>query len=203
MRHFLFYAFIISIAFACHPKPVDNTLTPAPAPPPPLPLDNSTELKDSLPFPQSWVGKWKGDLNIWQGTKIVRTIPMNMVIAPTDSTGQYHWTTTFGDKADTEKPYTLKTVDAEKGHYIIDEHNSIIIESYLFDNRLVSWYTVMGSLILASFEKKEEEIEFLILAGSEKPVSTTGGTKIDEEDIPEVKTMPFNVMQKAVLRPVE
>ena len=54
-------------------------------------------------------------------------------------------------------------------------------------------------MIQATFEKRGEEMIFKILAGSEEPVSTTGGEKAGEEDIPEVKTLPFNVMQRAVL----
>ena len=107
--------------------------------------------------------------------------------------------TTFGDQEATEKPYLLKLVDRSKRLYVIDEQNSIVIESYLFDNKLVSWYTVMGSFIQATFEKRGTDLVFEILAGSETAISITGNTKQGEEEIPEVKTMPFNVMQRAVL----
>ena len=98
-----------------------------------------------------------------------------------------------------EKHYVLKIVDKEKGLNIIDEKNSILIESYLFDNKLVSWYTVGKSFIQATYEKRESEIIFEIFAGGREPVSVTGGTKVGEEDIPIVETMPYNVMQRAVL----
>jgi len=95
--------------------------------------------------------------------------------------------------------YTLKTLDAENGLYVVDEENSIKLESYLFENKLVSWYVVQGSLILASFEKRDSQIVFEILAGKEEAVSVTGGEEVDGEPIPEVKTMPFTVMQRAFL----
>lgn len=198
MRNLLLFCILSLIGLGCNPKIKDKAVS----------RDNPVVEKtiispiDTLPFPDSWIGTWTGDLNIWKGSTIVQTIPMQTIIAPTDKPEEYQWMTTFGDKAATEKPYLLKVIDREKGLYVIDEQNSIIIESYLFDNKLVSWYTVMGSLIQATFEKRGAEIIFEILAGREEPISITGGEKIEgeEEAIPEVKTMPFNVMQRAVLR---
>ena len=197
MRTFslILFLFVICFSFSCTPKIADKaaTLTTSDASDVPV-------VKEQLAFPESWVGEWSGELEIWKGNGLAQTLAMNMSVQPADKVGEYHWLTTFGDKAATSKPYLLRAIDAENGVYVIDEQNSIILESYLFDNKLVSWYVVMESLILATFEKKEEEIIFEILAGSEKPISITGGQKIEEEDIPEVKTMPFNVMQRAVLK---
>jgi len=150
-------------------------------------------------FPEGWLGQWSGTLDIIRGAGKVQSLPMKMQIQATDKEGEYNWLTTFGDKAETAKPYLLKTVDAANGLYIIDEQNSIVIETYLFDNKLVSWYVVQGNLILASFEKRGANIVFEILAGTEKEVSITGETEVDGEAIPAVKTLPFNVMQRATL----
>jgi len=160
--------------------------------------------KDTLPFPESWEGTWTGELKIWKGSTIVRSIPMETIIAPTALADEYKWVTSYetenSEEDNVEKPYVLKILDREKGLYLIDEKNSILIESYLFDNKLVSWYTVGKSFIQATYEKRGAEIVFEIFAGGREPVSVTGGTKIDEEDIPTVETMPYNVMQRAVLK---
>lgn len=150
-------------------------------------------------FPESWLGKWKGELHIYKGTTKVQSIPMEMKIK-SDASGNLNWNTIYKDKKSTEKPYTLIPVDKEKGFYLLDENNSIKIETYLFDNKLVSWYEVQGSMILASYEYREDSLIFEILAGKSDPVSISGGETIEEVDIPEVKTWPFTVMQRAVLR---
>jgi hypothetical protein len=159
--------------------------------------------RDTLPFPESWAGTWTGDLKIWKGSTIVQSIPMETIIAPTATADEYKWVTTYdqGDSKEenVEKLYVLKIVDQEKGRYIVDEKNSILIESYLFDNKLVSWYTVGKSFIQATYEKRGPEIIFEIFAGGREPISVTGGTKLGEEEIPIVETMPYNVMQRAVL----
>ena len=181
------------LLIACTPKTMEkSSATVAKTP------ISSNEQVDAK-FPDAWLGNWQGTLEIIKGSGLVQSLPMKMSIKPTDKPGEYHWLTTFGDKTETAKPYLLKTLDATNGLYVIDEQNSIIIESYLFDNKLVSWYVVQGSLILASFEKRGDQIVFEILAGKEKEISITGDKEVEGEAIPAVKTLPFNVMQRAFL----
>ena len=111
---------------ACTPKVTEKVIQIAPAVP------TSTNVEMDTKFPESWLGNWKGELKISKGSGVVQTLPMNMSIETTDKAGEYSWLTYFGDKAETSKPYTLKTLDAENGLYVIDEENSIKIESYLF-----------------------------------------------------------------------
>lgn len=194
MRESVFLVLVSCVFYCCTPKTgeIARTQTPVPV--------AGDVVQDTLPFPVSWVGDWVGELDIWRGSGKAQTVPMTMSISPADQPGTYYWKTVFGEDEATTKPYLLKTTDAANGLYVIDEQNSIVIESYLFDNKLVSWYIVMENLILASFEKRDDHIVFEILAGSEKPVSISGGQRVDEEDIPSVKTLPFTVMQRAILR---
>lgn len=178
---------------ACTPKVTEKVLKLT------SPSPNSLNVNLDTKFPDSWLGKWKGELKISKGSGVAQTLPMSMSIEKTDKAGEYSWATIFGDKAETSKPYTLKTLDAANGLYLMDEENSIKLESYLFENKLVSWYVVQGTMILASFEKRDSQIVFEILAGKEDPISITGGKETGEDVIPEVKTMPFTVMQRAYL----
>lgn len=150
-------------------------------------------------FPQDWIGEWVGELGIYRGTKRLQSVPMEMQISASDSTGHFNWTTSYKGDRPVEKPYTLITLDVEKGRYLIDENNSIKIESFLFDNKLVSWYVVQGTMIMASHELRGDEMVFEILAGSDKPASVTGDTTVAEEAIPAVTTWPINVLQRGIL----
>jgi len=151
-------------------------------------------------FPDSWLGSWEGDLNIYKGALKVQSIPMEMKITAADSLGNLSWSTKYKTQESIEKPYTLKTVDLEKGWYLLDENNSIKIETYRFDNKLVSWYEVQGTMIQAAYEYRDGQLIFEILAGKSEPASITGGTKVEEEEIPAVKTWPLNLMQRAILQ---
>ncbi len=82
----------------------------------------------------------------------------------------------------------------------MDEKNSIAMESYLYGPKLLCWFVVQGSRVLCTYEKTAEDtMVFEVISGLETAVSTTGNTKVKEEDIPEVKTYPCSVFQRAVL----
>ena len=152
-------------------------------------------------FPEDWLGDWEGELSIYRGNELMQSIPMQMHIQRTADSTRIDWSTTYtSDKGPIEKPYQLQTVDPEKGQYLIDELNSIRLESYLFaGQKLVSWYDVQGSRILATHELQGERLVFEIIAGSTEAVSVSGGTGEGDEKIPEVITYPIKVLQRAVL----
>jgi hypothetical protein len=92
-------------------------------------------------------------------------------------------------------------VEPAKGLWRVDEKNSIVMESYLYGPKLLCWFTVQGSRVLCTYEKtKEDTLVFEVISGAETAVSTTGNTKQSDEDIPEVKTFPCSVFQRAVLK---
>jgi hypothetical protein len=92
-------------------------------------------------------------------------------------------------------------VAPERGVWKVDEKNSIVMESYLYGPKLLCWFVVQGNRILCTYEKTgDHTMVFEVLSGSETAVSTTGLTKQGEEEIPEVKTYPVGVFQRAVLR---
>ena len=164
-----------------------------------LSCNSGKKLIDNAPiaddFPATWTGIWKGDLDIYSNGKKGRTLPMTLTILPQGDSIQ--WSIQY-DTMDT-RPYTLKLVDKEKGIYLVDEHNTIKLETYLFGNKLLSQYTVMGNQITIMEEKRRNSIIFEVMMSKDAPVSTTGGQKVNGEDIPEVKTYPVRIYQKAVL----
>ncbi len=162
---------------------VDNTLT----------VDTNT-------FPNSWLGNWEGDLNIFKDNKIVQTIPMELEMLEIDTSNNFIWAIIYGeDKIKGRRAYELEILNAEKGQYRVDENNSIKLETYLFQNKLLSWYEVAGSKILCIYEKQGDQMIFEIIFGSAEPVSITGDQKVDGEDIPAVRTFPIGGYQRAVL----
>ncbi len=166
---------------------------------------DSTEIKTtqtlkSDSFPESWLGSWEGDLNIYKENKLVQTLPIELEMLAIDTSDNYVWAIIYGeDKVAGRRSYELEIINAEKGIYRIDEKNSIKLESYLFGNKLYSQFSVMGSQLLCTYEKVDDKMIFEIISGSIDPVSITGGKIVDEEDIPEVKAYPVTVMQKALL----
>lgn len=172
-----------------------------------LPLQAQTSLKNASPLlSPDWIGEWEGTLEIWKGKQRLQEVPAYMKISPSDSSRSLLWTTVFGEQSgkQTTKPYELKAIDEEQGLYLLDEHNSILLESYWIKDKLVSWYEVSGNLILASYRMSEaDQILLEIIAGKAEPVSVTGGREVDGETIPEVRTFPVSVIQTALFKRIK
>ncbi|MCC7507319.1 MAG: hypothetical protein IT259_18580 [Saprospiraceae bacterium] len=157
---------------------------------------------DSLSFPASWEGDWVGKLNIYSTRGLAQSIDMMVEIhkIDTSTSGRYTFGLVYGSKEHDWRPYELVPVQPERGIWKVDEKNSIEMESYLFGAKLLCWFTVQGNRILCTYEKTgPDTMVFEVMSGNETPVSSTGNTKQGEEDIPEVKTFPFKVFQRAEL----
>jgi hypothetical protein len=106
----------------------------------------------------------------------------------------------YGSKDKDWRPYELVPVNPAKGIWKVDEKNSILLESYLYGPKLLCWFVVNNSRVLCAYEKTDDRtMLFEVYSGMETPVSTSGNSKQGEEEIPEVKTYPFGVFQRAVL----
>ena len=179
MKNLYVLFFIITVCcFACQPTKV-------------------IETKPELPFPQSWEGMWEGRLEIFNAKGKVQETLMGLEIKPIDSTKTHTWTIIYseGEKRQVRE-YELIPKDPAKGHYVIDEKNSIILDDYYYGNTLYSRFDVGGTLLLATYTKEGETIRFEIIAGKTEPISETGGA----DDIPKVNSYGISVGQRAILK---
>ena len=168
-----------------------------------LSSQNTANVLDSLQFPASWAGSWAGSLDIYSPKGLAQTIPMFLDInkIDTSTTGRYTWGMVYVSKEKDWRPYELVPVEPGRGLWRIDEKNSISMESYLFGSKFLCWFVVQGNRILCTYEKTDANtIVFEVMSGKETTVSTTGNTKQGEEDIPEVKTYPFQGFQRGILK---
>ena len=154
---------------------------------------------DSL-FPQSWEGVWKGDLKIYNGPSLSMTVPMQLHILPIEGRVDYTWKLIYGEDIEAGlRDYELILTDPKKGIYTIDEKNGIRIENRLLGSTLSSSFEVMNSLLFVTIEKLDDHLHYEIIAGKSDNPSISGDTIIGEQSIPEVKTYPLGVIQRAVL----
>lgn len=158
---------------------------------------NSTDsLKVQLPT--AWIGEWAGKLDIVYSNGTKTSVPMQLLIKPTDSTDRWNWTIVYGegDKRQDRK-YQLLAKNSAKGWYQIDEKNGILLDAFFAQNTLVSMFEVEGNQ-LTSLERLEgNKLYFEIYMSVVKAPNVSGGTS---KDIPPVKSFPVRVLQKAVLK---
>ena len=153
-------------------------------------------------FPDEWAGKWKGDVNIYNGKGLVQSVPMELHISKADSALQWNWTLLYlpKDKPKDERPYLIKVIDAAKGHYIMDEKNSILLDGYYYGGVFYSSFEVQGSQLLVTYRMQGKNLMMEIAFGKGETINTTGGTS---EDVPPVKSFAINGMQRAILKKIK
>jgi len=150
-------------------------------------------------FPTSWLGEWVGELQIYNAIDLQQSLPMQLIIQPLEGTNDFTFTIIYGiDVKAGTRSYILETIDAEKGHYKINEQNSIKIDAYLLGDKLVQRFEVMGNLLDTFIEKRGDNLVWEIFMGKMEG-QKTGDTVHQGDTIPPVQTFPMRVYQKCVL----
>ena len=150
---------------------------------------------DSI-FPKCFIGNWKGKLQWMIAGKPAQEFTMQLNIQPADSAGQYTWQIIYGDDNKDSRPYILKPADTAKGHWVIDEQNGIILDSYVHGNSVHGAFTVKGNTIVNNYKIMEGmmHVEFFSINLKEKN-QTGKGT----EDSPFVENYRIKSYQTGVL----
>lgn len=141
-----------------------------------------------------WLGVWKGKLQIINGAK-KSEVGMTLAITKTDSPQRYGWKTTYGEDASKmEKNYFIYPKDMEKGQWILDEDNTILLDTYFADNEFVSFFETQNILLSSRYELKDGVIYFEVLSAQKEKQSKSGTGK------EEVISYPIYALQKAELK---
>jgi len=164
-------------------------------------LTNGFAQENSLtPFE----GTYKGTLKIYQGAKVVQDLPMALKIIPVDSsTWTFHITYHRAGKEDF-RPYYIRLINAEKGHYVIDEHNGILLDSYLHGNCLYEQFAIDKSGIIGTTCFLEDDrLSYELIPVNMEPMRVSGDTIIKGDTIPAVRSYQVYSTQKAILKRID
>jgi len=151
-------------------------------------------------FPEFWSGEYEGHLKVFGVDSVSMTVGMKLKIEKkTDSIYQWKMIYNLNENEDIRN-YELLIVDRKKGHYNIDEKNSIVINGYYKTGIYTSFFEVNKSMIIATYTKTGEDLLFeIISANGENPL--VSGNSIDKgKQIPEVNSFKVNGRQKCLLK---
>lgn len=147
-------------------------------------------------FPREWMGKWKGQMTWYQGKQQQQQVAMQLHIQATDSVDQYSWRIIYGEGKD-NRPYTLKAFDKKKGHWLVDEHNSIVLDLFQIGPKLTGSFTVDGNTIVNNYSLAGDSLLVEFYNIQEKPIAITGGR---DSTIPKIKSYGMRSYQRAILK---
>lgn len=151
----------------------------------------------TMGLPATWLGEWKGTLEIINSQGKRNKVEMQLLISKHDSTDRWNWTIVYGtgDKRQDRK-YQLIVKNAAKGWYQVDEKNGIYLDAFYTENTLVSVFEVENNLLTTVERLEGKKLYFEIFMSVTKAPNITGG---NAKDIPPVKSYPVRVFQRAVL----
>lgn len=164
---------------------------------------NESPVASDPVLPAAFIGNWSGELKIYKEGAVVQTVPMVLAVSRRDS-HTLIWKTTYSmDDNPVVKDYLLRTWDASKGQYEIDEKNGIILPATLSGNRLTSVYAVMDQLMTVSHSLVDNKLRFQIDVCPNVSHIITGDTILNNDTIPPVTVYPVIINQMAVLQRIE
>jgi len=142
------------------------------------------QIKD---FPKSWEGNWKGEMKIFSN-KDIHLVPVNLSILPIDK-NRWSWKLHYLAANQMPREYELIETDSK---WNIDEKNGIILPQQFIGNRMVSSFSINGTLIICYYWLDEEALNMEIHAVA------SDGNSIQNEESPEIATHAFGSFQKAI-----
>ena len=144
-------------------------------------------------FPEDFLGDYSGPLVIYNGADS-QEITMKFSLSVADEPGVYNYVLEY--EGQPARNYLLKTLDAQKGLFQVDEQNNIVLDARFSGNTLVSIFEVQGNLVTTTERFFPNHMEFEVTMVKIDSPNLTGGSS---DEIPEVKSYPVRVYQKAVL----
>ncbi len=105
-------------------------------------------------FPQTWEGRWKGEMSV-TGVPGTDRVGVELEIRPAPN-GRHSWSLRY--EGQPERPYEMVPVDPARGHYVVDEHNGILLDSYYQDGVLLSQFEVGQNRVTARYELEGDRL---------------------------------------------
>lgn len=162
-------------------------------------------------FPEDWVGHWRGEARAGgPGTRPAASFVMELIVQPMEQktpsdARRWTWTIVYdGSQGRQERAYVLIEKDRERGQYVIDEGNSIVLDAVFLQGGLYSHFALeqvelSSAYRLMNFGAADERLMLEILTHRPGAGTKTGGGVIEgtQQRVPEVTTFGLISLQRA------
>jgi len=141
----------------------------------------------------SWTGEYAGELHIHEASQD-EPVPMRLALEPRDGGRSLRWLLTYGEGPRAQRrDYLLVAGDGPR-RFRIDERNGIVLDALLHEGVLSSSFAVQGQVNVASYARRDDGIEFRIVAWTGEKADGAGR---------EVASFALKGAQRAVLKRVK
>lgn len=151
-------------------------------------LSKSTVAQQT--FVEKCLGGWQGTMYMYNDGIVEDSVPVKLTVAATKDTGVWVWRTEYlSVKSPMVKDYTLKMKDKAKKIYVIDEGGGLLLENYVFSQKMYSLFETQQVYLTATYELIGENLVFEVTSG--KKLTATH---------PEVNNYSIANVQRVVLQ---
>ena len=151
-------------------------------------------------FPQNWQGTWSGTMLDRSVKGRSQTVPITLRIQPiSNNPMRYTWQTTYGTGANKlVRDYELVVKDRSAGHFVIDEKDGTLIDSWWVGDKLYSQFRVQDRLISTVCERQSNRLHYELI--TYEPLSSPQAEG-SQQKVP-FESYQLRVVQSAELSPV-
>jgi hypothetical protein len=147
-------------------------------------------------FPPEWFGTWSGPCTTVSLSGKALEFTMELTIAPTRDPGRFKWEIVYIDAGKRQvRPYELVAIDAPNGRYVIDEKNSICIDSIFIDGGLYTQFEIGDVRVTGSYRLQNDRILLELMTSDLRKPAESGGMG----QTPLVRAYTTRSVQRAVM----
>lgn len=152
-------------------------------------------------FPQNWQGTWSGTMFNRPVQGRYQSVPMTLRIQPiSNNPTRYSWQITYGTGAKKlVRNYELVVKDQGTGHFVIDEKDGTLIDTWWVGDRLYSQFRVKNKLLNTQYQRHSNRLHYELL--TYQSLSSAQGEN-DPQKVP-FESYQLQVVQSAELSPVK
>lgn len=139
-------------------------------------------------FPDQVTGTWTGVMHMYKDGQKRDSVTIRFTVRAS-SPNAWSWKTEYlSDKMPMTKDYTLKLVNEATKTYALDEGDGVVLNDYLFGNKLYSVFETHEVMLTSSYELRGDELIFEVTSGKK-----VAGSK-------DISNYSVQHLQRAVLR---
>lgn len=123
-------------------------------------------VKAQQAFGDACLGVWKGTMHLYSRGVLKDSVNVELTVAKTADPKAWTWRTAYlSTKLPMVKDYILRLHDAEKGVYIVDEGEGVLLYDYLFGSKLYDLFEIEGVTLTSTYELRGNELVFEVTSG--------------------------------------
>jgi hypothetical protein len=101
----------------------------------------------------NWIGFWEGDCQLSSPVQGVQKVNTSLNITEGSKPDRLGWQLIYQETGPFPKQvrnYEMVTIDESAGHYMIDERNGLLLDSFLKGDAIYSTFTIKENLIFTT-----------------------------------------------------